>query len=68
MQAECRNEKLKFQACGARQAVAEFNGGAITPWAQYKDLSRLDHDSVPGSDFLRVVFLLALPERQCDGG
>lgn len=30
MQTECRNEKLKFQACGARQVVAEFNGGTIT--------------------------------------
>jgi Transposase DDE domain group 1 len=27
MQTECRNEKLEFQACGARQVVAEFNGG-----------------------------------------
>jgi hypothetical protein len=24
MQTECRNEKLVFQACGARQVVAEF--------------------------------------------
>jgi Transposase DDE domain group 1 len=30
MQTECRNEKLEFQACGARQVVAEFNGGTIT--------------------------------------
>jgi hypothetical protein len=30
MQTECRNEKLDFQACGARQVVAEFNGGTIT--------------------------------------
>lgn len=30
MQTECRNEKLEFQACGARQVMAEFNGGTIT--------------------------------------
>lgn len=30
MQTECRNEKLDFQGCGARQVVAEFNGGTIT--------------------------------------
>jgi hypothetical protein len=30
MQTECRNEKLEFQARGARQVVAEFNGGTIT--------------------------------------
>jgi hypothetical protein len=30
MQTECRSEKLEFQACGARQVVAEFNGGTIT--------------------------------------
>ena len=30
MQTECRNVKLEFQACGARQVVAEFNGGTIT--------------------------------------
>src|SRR5215813_6022331 len=30
MQTECRNEKLEFQACGAKQVVAEFNGGTIT--------------------------------------
>jgi hypothetical protein len=24
MRTECRNEKLVFQACGARQVVAEF--------------------------------------------
>ena len=30
MQSECRNEKLEFQACGARQVAAEFNGGTIT--------------------------------------
>jgi len=30
MQTECRNEKLEFQACGARQVVAEFSGGTIT--------------------------------------
>jgi hypothetical protein len=24
-----RNEKLEFQACGARQVVAEFNSGTI---------------------------------------
>jgi hypothetical protein len=27
---ECRNQKLEYQACGARQVVAEFNGGTIT--------------------------------------
>jgi len=25
MQAECRDEKLEFQVCGAKQAVAEFS-------------------------------------------
>jgi hypothetical protein len=30
MQTECRNEKLEFQAPGARPIVAEFNGGTIT--------------------------------------
>jgi len=30
MQTECRNEKLEFQVCGAKQVVAEFNGGTIT--------------------------------------
>jgi hypothetical protein len=30
MQTECRSEQLEFQACGARQVVAEFNGGTIT--------------------------------------
>jgi DDE family transposase len=30
MQTECRNERLEFQACRARQLVAEFNGGTIT--------------------------------------
>lgn len=58
MQTECRNEKLEFQACGARQVVAEFNGGTITSDGGVLLLKEVEAKS-SNDHFARAPFFLA---------